>query len=231
MGRTSGFWEQDSPFPDGRSFIAAATTQITAGAGVKTRSALGLVGFALAASQTVTFDFDLSSYIFRFGKQDDEQQAFGSATGVGQNSLPVTAGVVPGYGQFATNLQQSGRPPFTIAQNQVVPTSRPKGVNITFIGPFYSVTGAALTSISLGLTKTVFGNTVPPVVTNLLAAGTNGLNTAVNANPYTTGAFIPSPQMLNVSLSQYIAELTLVLPAGCTAFVYGLNIGISYNYN
>jgi hypothetical protein len=227
MGRTAGFWEQDTAFPDGHTYIEASTGIITAGAGTKTRSGLGLIGVSLAASQTVTFDFDLSKLLFRYGKQDDEQQQFGSASGTGQQSLATPPGT------FATNWQQSGRPPFTIATNQVVPTSRPKGVTIKNLIPIYSVSTLALTSISLGLTKTVFADVTAPVVTALLAAGTNGLSVATNAQPHATPvALAAGSQIPLVSrLSQYIAEFTLVLPATSTAFVYGLWLDLAYNYN
>jgi hypothetical protein len=224
MGRTAGFWEQDSLFPDGQIFQPATAGIVTAGAGTLTRDGLGLLNLALAAAQTVTLDFVLTK-ILRFGKQDDEQQAFGSASGTGQNSLATPPGT------FATNWQQSGRPPFTQAQNQVVPTKRPKGIGILSVTPIFTVSTLALTSISLGVTKTVFANGVAPAVTALLAAGTNGQPVAISANPNAVATALTVQTPITDVNAEVITELTLVLPATSTAKVYGIVWGVQFNYN
>lgn len=224
MGRTAGFWEQDSAFPDGQIFMPVNTAVVAAGAVTISRTGLGLVQAAAAQSQTVTLDFVLDN-LFRFGKQDDEQQAFGSASGTGQNSLAVPPGT------FATNLQQGGRPPFTQAQNMVVPTKRPKGLQINSLTPIYKVSTLALTSVSLGLTKTVFANGVAPAVTALLAAAANGQPTATSAQPNAVASALTAPTMITDVNAQIIAELTLVLPATSTAIIYGMFANVSFNYN
>lgn len=226
MGRTNGFWEQDQAFPDGQIFLSAGAGLVTAGAGTLTRDGLGLINLALAASQTVILDFTLRN-IFRFGKQDDEQQAFGSASGTGQQSLATPPGT------FSTNWGQSGRSPFTIAQNQVVATKRPKGIGILSVTPIYTVSTLALTSVSLGVTKTVFANGVAPAVTALLAAGTNGQPVATSANPNAVVSALLAANQAPITdvNAEVITELTLVLPATSTAKVYGVVVGVQFNYN
>lgn len=225
MGRTAGFWEQDSLFPDGQIF-QRANTNPSAGAVVYNRDGLGLINVTAVAAQTVTMQFNLSD-ILRFGKQDDEQQAFGSASGIGQNSLPTPPNT------FATNWGQSGRPPFTQAQNQVVPTRRPKGIGILSVTPIFTIATLAATSVSIGVTKTVFANGIAPAVTALLAAGANGQPVAVTANPNAIVSTLLSANqapIIDVN-AEVIAELSLVLPATSTAKIYGLVWGIQYNYN
>lgn len=225
MGRTSGTWNQDSAFVDGQIFVPITAAFTAAGATVLSRSAKGLIQGALAAAQTVTLDFPLPN-LLRTGLQDDEQQAFGSASGTGQQGLLVNE-----TNKFATNWQQSGRPPYTQAQNQVVPTSRPKGMAITSLTPIYKVSTLALTSVSLGLTKTVFANGVAPVVTDLLAAGTNGQPVATSAQPNAISSAVTTTSMITDAFAEIIAELTLVLPATSTAIVYGMLFGVSFNFN
>lgn len=225
MGRTAGMWSQDTAFPDGQIFIPASDAFVGAGAMVLSRAGSGLIQGALANSQTVTLDFILSKAILRYGMQDDEQQSFGSASGTGQN-----AGATP-PNTFATNWQQSGRPPYTQAQNQVVPTNRPKGIQINSLIPVYKVSTLDLTSVSIGLTKTVFANGIAPVVTNLLAAGANGQPTAVSAQPNAIASVIAGATMSIDYLTELIAELTLVLPATSTAIVYGMFMNVSFNHN
>lgn len=237
MGRTAGFWEQDSAFPDGLVFIPASVGQVTAGAGVYARQGLGLVGVTMVTGQTVTFDVNISHLIHRFGKQDDGQQAFGAATPSaagfqGQQSLPVS-GPAPN-GPFATNWQASGRPPFANASQFAVPTSRPKGILINAITPVFSVTGAALTSNTIGLTKTVFAEGAAPVVTPLLAAAANGQPVAVNTagqTHATSSVLLAANQVMQTTrYTQLLVEQTLVIGAG-TAEMYGWFIDIDYNLN
>lgn len=223
MGRTAGWWLQDSALPDGQIFQKVPSS-VSAGAVVYNRDGLGLINVTAAASQTVTMQF-IPDKILRFGMQDDEQQAFGSASGTGQQGLPTPPNT------FATNLQQSGRPPFTIAQNQVVPTNRPKGIGVLSVTPIYTVSTLALTSVSIGVTKTVFANGVAPAVTALLAAGANGQPTATSAHPNAVASALTTTSLITDVNAELIAELTLVLPATSTAVIYGLVWNVQFNYN
>jgi hypothetical protein len=231
MGRTSGFWEQDSLFPDGYIFQKAYPAIQTAGAGTFTRGGLGLLYTTNAASQTVTYDFLLDEQIFRLGKQDDAQQYFGQAAltgGVqGQQSLATPPGV------FATPYQQSGRPPFTQAQNITVPTYRPKGIGILSVTPIYTILGAAATSVSIGVSKTVFANGAAPAVTALLAAGANGQPVAVSANPNVIPSVLTAANAAPIvnPNTEVVGEFTAVLPAGSTMNMYGLLWQVQFNYN
>lgn len=224
MGRTAGWWLQDSALPDGQVFQTASSGIVTAGAVVVNRDGLGLYNVTAAASQTVTMGFNLG-HILRFGMQDDEQNAFGSASGTGQQGLPTPPNT------FATNLQQSGRPPFTQAQNLVVPTNRPKGIGILSVTPIYTISTLAATSVSIGVTKTVFANGIAPSVTALLAAAANGQPTATSAQPNAVTSAITTQSLITDVNAEVIAELTLVLPATSTAKIYGMRWAVQFNYN
>lgn len=224
MGRTAGWWLQDTALPDGQIFQPFSDAIVSAGAITATRDGLGLYEGAAAASQTVTLAFILKN-IFRYGMQDDEQQAFGSASGTGQQGLPTPPNT------FATNLQQSGRPPFTQAQNQVIPTNRPKGIGVLSVTPIYQVSTLALTSVSIGVTKTVFANGIAPAVTALLAAGANGQPTATSAQPNAIASALTTQTPITDVNAEVIAELSLVLPATSTAKIYGLAWKVQFNYN
>ncbi len=90
-----------------------------------------------------------------------------------------------------------------------------------------------MTSVSIGVTKTKYVNGATPVVTNLLAAGANGLPTAVNANPYVTSVALPSASQIALTdrTSRYIVELTFVLPATSTVFLPGIFLDVAFNHN
>lgn len=224
MGRTAGWWLQDSALPDGQIFQNAPSATVSSGAVVYNRDGLGLINVTAVASQTVTMQFILKE-LLRYGMQDDEQQAFGSASGTGQQGLATPPNT------FATNLQQSGRPPYTIAQNQVVPTNRPKGIGVLSVTPIYTVSTLALTSVSIGVTKTVFANGVAPAVTALLAAGANGQPVATSAQPNAVASALTTTSLITDVNAELIAELTLVLPATSTAKIYGLVWNVQFNYN
>ena len=227
MGRTAGWWLQDTSLPDGLVFQPATSALAIVGTVVANRDGLGLYNVTGIASQTVTLAFFLSK-ILRFGMQDDGQQAFGSASGTGQAGLATPPGI------FATYLQQSGRPPYTAAQNQIVPTKRPKGIGVISVTPVYSVLTADATSVSIGVTKTVFANNGVPAVTALLTAGTNGQTithgtTAANAIASALSAANAAP-VTDVN-AEVIAELSIVLPVSSTVKIYGLVWNVQFNYN
>jgi hypothetical protein len=224
MGRTAGWWLQDTALPDGQIFQTASSGIVTAGTVAINRDGLGLYNVTAAASQTVTMGFNLG-HILRFGMQDDEQQAFGSASGTGQQGLPTPPNT------FATNLQQSGRPPFTIAQNQVVPANRPKGIGVLSVTPIYTVSTLAATSVSIGVTKTVFANGVAPAVTALLAAAANGQPIATSAQPNAVASALTTVTPIIDVNAEIIAEFSLVLPATSTAKIYGMRWSVQFNYN
>jgi hypothetical protein len=226
MGRTAGFWEQDSAFPDGLLFVSPTDVMSPGIDATFTRAGKGLVNSVVPASATTTYTIPLTSMLLRTGKQDDEQQAFGSALGTGQQSLAAPPAT------FATNWGQSGRPPYTIAQNLVVPTSRPKGIAINSVSPVYQVLGAPLTSVTVGLSKTKFVSGIAPVVTDLIAPAQNGMSLAIAAQPTITPIANPNQNvMLTDVTSEYIVEIVWVAPAGSTVNFYGFFINVAFNHN
>jgi hypothetical protein len=95
----------------------------------------------------------------------------------------------------------------------------------------YTVTGAALTTATVGLTKTVFANNTAPAVTNLVALGANGLPTAVQALPYVTNVPVTTPAMITSADAEILLNLNLTTQAGGSAVVYGVVFHCHYNFN
>jgi hypothetical protein len=132
---------------------------------------------------------------------------------------------------FTTPAGVSGPAPYTSA-NQFTPVTapRPKGLYVRAIYPVYALAGAAATTNTIGLQKTVFAPNVAPVVTAILATGANGLATATNAQPYITPIPIPTPAMLVTKYASYQLSWSLTTPGGGTAVIYGVFLDVAYNY-
>lgn len=133
---------------------------------------------------------------------------------------------------FTTPAGVTGPPPFTGVTNLTPVTApRPKGILFREIYPVYAVAGAALTTNTIGLTKTVFSNNVAPAVTSLLTDAANGLATATNAQPYLTPIQIPSPAYQTTKFASYILEWDVTTAGGGTAELFGVFMDIGFNFN
>jgi hypothetical protein len=120
---------------------------------------------------------------------------------------------------------------------KVSPAPPPKGIAVTSIFAEINIGTLAITSGTLGLSKTVYVNNVARVVTDIVAptaltAGqivisTNGstlITIPVPGNP-DTQVFITDPTVL------WQLELQLVQAATSTIDVIGLGIGYNFNWN
>jgi hypothetical protein len=135
---------------------------------------------------------------------------------VGQNGFTTPAGV-------------SGAPPYTgITQLTSVTAPRPKGIAITSVSLISQVVTTAATSQALALYRTVFNNGAAPVSTAIPMTGTL-VNTAATSPTITT--FIVNTPAYQVNpFEELVVVYTPVTPSGSTINVYGLNIGVTYNY-
>jgi hypothetical protein len=133
---------------------------------------------------------------------------------------------------FTTPAGVSGTPPYSgITQLTPVTVPRPKGIAIKAIYPVYSITTAAVTTNTIGITKTVFAPNVAPVVTSVLANAANGLATAANAQPYITPINFAEPASFQVSKYASLNIEWDVTTAAGTANLYGVFLDIKYNWN
>lgn len=229
MGRTAGYWMQDSPFTDGQIFLPASVGQMTTGSGTGTLTRNAKGDIYVACTAAAVFDQRLESLILRTGMQDDAQQQFGQAVATAgfqgqqaQNAPPTV---------FATPWQQSGRPPFTIAQNEVVPTSRPKGIAIVSVTPVYTVVTGVLTLAEVGISKSVFTNGTQ-TISDILAFANNGLSLSVAAHKAITVSVLAANQVMQVSpLTEIVVEVALTPTGGDSVNYYGCFLGVNFNYN
>lgn len=137
-----------------------------------------------------------------------------------------------GLNVFTTPAGITGTPPFTgITQLTPITSPRPKGIAITSLSLIYQVLGAAATSQSIALYRTVFNNAAAPISTVLIAAGTNGLVSTVAAQPLITTVQVPVPAYQVSPFEELVAVYTPVTPAGSTIALYGMLANISFNYN
>lgn len=138
---------------------------------------------------------------------------------------------------FTTPAGITGAPPYTAGSSAPpgnltpVTSPRPKGLQIRQITPVYLVAGAALTTNTIGLTKTAFVNNTANAVTNILSNAANGLQTATQANPYATPIQIPTPAYQTTKGASYNIEWDVTTAGGGTARIYGVSVDVVFNYN
>lgn len=134
---------------------------------------------------------------------------------------------------FTTPAGVTGIPPFS-GLSQLTPTTspRPKGIGIKGIYPVYGISGAALTTNTIGITKTAFSNIAAPVVTNIIADAANTLATSTNAQPYVTPINLATPAIMQVTkYASYSIEWDVTTAGGGAAQLYGVFLDVLYNYN
>lgn len=239
MPFTESRWEQGSVSTDLQMFIGADQIRNTSGAPTLTLNGSGDLSLNLGASTTAVFAVSASDFlrtgqyavpIYSGGAQNAgalPQQAFGTAASVpGPSTIAGTSDPLA--------LPQ-GTPPqpssklATLGNIRTGPLVR--GFQINSVDVIYLITGAALTSIAIGLTKTVFANNVANAVLNMIAKAQNGLATATQANPYVTNVVVPAPAMITSPDTATLLELDVTTAAGGAFRLYGFVLRMNYNLN
>jgi len=228
MSITEGRFEGNISFPDLQFFLGFDDFIDTSSHAVNATQGAGLVSQTLAASLAATLFSNVEPWL-RTGvyASSYDQEQFGTAAGVaGPTTVANTSGPLalpPGIPPIlAANLPTLGN-----AQRGPIP----KGMQIDSVDVIYTVTGAALTGATIGLTKTVFANNTAPVVTNLIALGANGLPTAVQAQPYVTNVAVGTPAMITSADAEVVLNVNLTTQAGGSAVFYGVVFHCHYNFN
>lgn len=211
----------DTGYVDAQLFINVQKFLTASGAApTATFPAAGRPAATIAAA--VTFDIPLGE-ILRTGVSDDLQEAFGGGAvagvfaGARGNASPPAV--------FSTPAGVSGAPPFTgITQLTPVTVARPKGINITSVAPIFSPTAAVTSTIAVYATPFV-SNAVP--VTASLLAPTAVVGT-IQANPR-----VAATQVLSGYIVTPLTEVVIewVISAATSATIYGLVVGVTYNWN
>lgn len=226
---TGGQFTADTPFSDAQIFLGAeelVSPSLTQAA--ISQSGEGLLIITTPVSATTDL-YKTVDKILRTGYAINYQQQFG------------TAASVPGPSSVANTsdpLGLTGIPPVLAANLATIkgPVTgfKPKGMQVNSADIVYTVLGAPATSISFGITATKYGlpaaGATAPVVTNIVAFGTNGLPVAVAANPVNTRVAVATPSMIVTPETKLQIHLRTVNPAGSTVAIAGVILNISYNY-
>ena len=163
----------------------------------------------------------------RIGQTPNYQEQFGTAALVpGPSAIPNTN----------DPIAIVGMPPFTNALNPIqLPAGNrnyiPKGVQINWVDLIYKLTVVPAVAIQFGICTINYQNNVAPVSTTLLAYGTNGLPTAVQALPYRKRINLANPVMITLDTAEIVLQLGLNISATSVNNFYGAVLGMTYNYN
>lgn len=224
MPHTQSRYQQDLGFTDGVT-LAYPWDFIATGAGaptVVTRNAAGDFSYNIGASVgPVNFSFSLLELMMQrvgFGEDLQDQLVGSGIMGSAQPQL---------YRPDLNSGQNTGQ------QLQPRTANKVKGVKPLSIKVIELITGAALTTHTARIDKTVFSNNVANSITSVLASGANGLPTAVQANPYVTVINFPvASQIYQVTdLSQIWFEMTVTTAAAGAYRLYGAELTFEYNFN
>ena len=134
---------------------------------------------------------------------------------------------------FYTPAGVGKRPPYTGVTDLVPVTSpRAKGFDIRDVVLFYEIGTNNLTSLTIGLSQTLFANSVAPAITDILAPAQNGLVLTAATTPYASRIAVNSG-FLTTDQAEYILEVTPVTAAtsGSTFLLYGAALHVSFNFN
>ena len=135
-------------------------------------------------------------------------------------------------GVFTTPAGQSGPSVANSSAGQFTPpTSRPKGILIRGMEVRYEVGTADLTSITIGLSQTLFENATALAITDILAPAQNGLVLTHATTPYVVPIALASPVYLTNDLFEYSLEIIPVTPSTSTFNLYGVTLYVTYNFN
>jgi hypothetical protein len=230
MGNTNDRWTQETPNPDLELFMGVTDFLDTTGTATLASAGEGLLTRNLATTVAGTFFANITAYLRRTGvlmTPNLAQMQFG------------TAALQPGPSSVAGTSDPSalpaGMPPFAGSSVGTLALPRagaiPKGIQINSMDVIYLSSTVNLALAQIGLTKTVFANGAAPVVTNLLALGTNGLLVAFAAHEYRINVPIVTPAFVTDSGAEILLHVNLTAGAGGTAKFYGVNLKCSYNLN
>lgn len=230
MSHTDGFYEMDTPNPDGQFFVGASEFIDTNGAATTASAGAGLFSKNVPASATANFFANVAQILRRTGvyaTPSRVQEQFGTAA-----SVPGPTVVANTSGPEAT----SGYPPWlaaalpTLAGPVVGPI--PKGYRINSIDVIYDIEAVDLTLATVGLTVTQFSNGNAPAVTNRIALANNGLS-LVHANGVANviNISVPSPVFSTSSDGETIINVNFVTPAGSSVKFYGVVLHCDFNLN
>jgi len=232
MSHTQNRWTMDTPNTDGQIFIGPAgivTTNMTQ-AGVYFTNFTS--AWELNAATTTATYGCAPPIMLRTGvlaTPQLTQQQFGTAAlQPGPSSVANTSGPLALPGGF---------PPLKNNQLATVAGNLPakgtgKGFQLNWIDVIYQINNNALSAFTIGVGVNQFANNVATNLTTLLADGANGLQTAVQANPYVTRVNITNPSFIVTPDTELFIGGKVVSTVSIPVFyLWGLVLGVSFNFN
>lgn len=223
MPHTQSRYQMDLGFTDGKVRGTTDDLMFTGATLAVTRVAAGQWGIVLGtpAAQTNTFALNATNQILRrTGFGEDIQEQFGG-TGI------------PGSAQTQFYRPDVIGSMNTAQQLQPRTALKTKGFKPLSFDVVYLVGTLALTSATCRVDYCQFVNNVAPAVTSVLASAANGLQTAIQAQPYVTNVVIPAAQQKYFTLNDadFVIEVALTGAATSTLTFYGIDFYFEYNYN
>lgn len=142
------------------------------------------------------------------------------------------AGITISTHPYTTPAGITGPPSGNASASQLVPVTAPrlKGISFIDLSLRYKVSTANLTSITVGLSKTVYANATALAITDVLAPAQNGLSLVAAATPYSYRIALPSGYQVTDN-AEFWLEIATVTPASSILDFYGAEIHLLYNYN
>jgi hypothetical protein len=237
MGFTDQKWEQGTPQTD--LHLAIGTDEFVDFAAVSTlpaAPAAGLLYKVVPTTAAAKFFHTPEAPMYRSGVYGTDQEQFGTAGGTsGPSTVANTSGplaLAPGIPPItAANLATVGG---TIGGSGILHGPIPKGIQINSIDVIYQVLAVNASAATIGLTRTFFQNGVAPVVTNIIALGTNGLVLTIGAQVQVINVPVTSPAMIVPAQNGdtiIILNVNFTAGAGGTVNFYGCVLNCSYNLN
>lgn len=223
MPHTQSRYQQDLGFTDGKVRGTVGDLVFTGATLAATRVAAGQWGVVLGtpAAQANTFALNATNQILRkTGFGEDLQENFGG-TGIPASAQPqFYRPDVIGSMNTAQQLQ-----PRTLLKT--------KGFKLLSFDVVYQITTLAATSSTCRVDQCAFVNNVAPAVTSILASAANGLQTAVQAQPYVTNVPIPVNQQIYRTLADLDLWIEVVITGAATTNLtfYGIDLYVEYNFN
>lgn len=229
MPHTQSRFQQDLGFTDGKVFCGPGDIvwDIAAQAAIA-RAAAGQWSVAhTVAANTTNFACNLTQAILRrLGFGEDTQNLFGAAN---PNAPAATA--IPGSAQIRTYRPDVIGSMNTGQQLQPRTAFKTKGFRLISFDVIYSITTLALTAQTCRVDQTVYVNNVAAATTPVLATGVNGLQTAVQANPYVTTVTPTVQPYTTLNDTALWVEISVNAQATSVYSLIGIDCLIEFNFN
>lgn len=223
MPKTQSRFQQDLGFTDGRLRASVGDIVFTGATLAVTRVAAGQWGVVLGtpAAQTNTFACNVFQQILRrTGFGEDLQEQFGG-TGIPGSAQP----------QFYRPDQIGSMN--TAQQLQPRTALKIKGIKLLSFDVIYQITTLAATSSTCRVDQTQFQNNIAISTFPVVASGANGLQTAVQANPYVTNVQLNNSQQIyrNLTDGDMWIEVAITGAATTNLTFFGFDMYFEYNFN